>query len=143
MVTIKNEHDMTETLDNPTTGNGPIEDKTVGILAYVTLIGFIIALVLNQNKVGEEKKFGAFHMRQALGLIIFAIGIAILFAILTTIVAMISFSLLAIFSLLSTLIWLGFLALLIIGIINAANGTYKEIPVIGSISSKMLGKAFE
>jgi len=133
---------MTETLDNPT-GNGPIADKTVGILAYVTLIGFIIALVLNQNKEGEEKRFGAFHLRQALGLIIFAIGIFIGFAILTTIVAMISFSLLALFSLLSTLIWLGFLALLILGIVNAANGQFTEIPLIGGLSSKMLGKAFE
>jgi uncharacterized membrane protein len=133
---------MIETFDNPTS-NGPIADKTVGILAYVTLIGFIIALVLNQNKEGEEKRFGAFHLRQALGLIIFSIGIFIGFTILTTIVAMISFSLLAIFSLLSTLIWLGFLALLILGIVNAANGQFKEIPVIGGLSSKMLGKAFE
>ncbi len=133
---------MTETFDNPTS-NDPIADKTVGILAYVTLIGFIIALVLNQNKEGEEKRFGAFHLRQALGLIIFSIGIFIGFTILTTIVAMISFSLLAIFSLLSTLIWLGFLALLILGIVNAANGQFKEIPVSGGLSSKMLGKAFE
>jgi uncharacterized membrane protein len=56
---------------------------------------------------------------------------------------MISFSLLAIVSLFSTLIWLGFLALLIVGIINAANGTFKEIPLIGTLSSKMLEKAFE
>jgi uncharacterized membrane protein len=133
---------MSETLDSPT-GNGQIEDKTVGILAYVTLIGFIIALVLNQNKTGEEKRFGAFHLRQALGLIIVAVGIFIVVAILTYILGMISFGLLAIVSLLSTLIWLGFLALIILGIVNAANGTFKEIPVIGSISTKMLGKAFE
>jgi len=134
---------MTETLDKPTTGNGPVEDKTVGILAYVTLIGFIIALVLNQNKEGEEKKFGAFHLRQALGLIILAIGIFIAFAILSSIFMMISFSLLTIISLLSTLIWLGFLVLLILGIVNAANGTCKEIPVVGPLSTKMLGKAFD
>lgn len=134
---------MTETLDNPTAENGHVEDKTVGILAYITLIGFIIALVLNQNKEGEEKKFGAFHLRQALGLIIFAIGIFIAFAILSTILLMISISLVSIISLLSMLIWLGFLALLIIGIINAANGTYKEIPLIGQFSTKMLGKAFD
>lgn len=134
---------MTETLDNPTSGNGQIDDKTVGILAYITLIGFIIALVLNQNKEGEEKKFGAFHLRQALGLIIFAIGIFIAFAILSSILMMISISLFTIVSLLSTLIWLGFLALLILGILNAANGTYKEIPLVGGLSTKMLGKAFD
>jgi hypothetical protein len=134
---------MLETLDNPGSGEVEVEDKTIGILAYITLIGFIVALVLNQNKQGEEKRFGAFHLRQALGLIICAIGVFIVFAILSTIFMMISFSLLAIVSLFSTLIWLGFLALLIVGIINAANGTFKEIPLIGTLSSKMLGKAFE
>lgn len=132
---------MLETLDN--LGEVEVEDKTIGILSYITLIGFIVALVLNQNKQGEEKRFGAFHLRQALGLIICAIGVFIVFAILSTIFMMISFSLLAIVSLFSTLIWLGFLALLIVGIINAANGTFKEIPLIGTLSSKMLGKAFE
>lgn len=132
---------MLETLDN--LGEVQAEDKTIGILSYITLIGFIVALVLNQNKQGEEKRFGAFHLRQALGLIICAIGVFIVFAILSTIFMMISFSLLAIVSLFSTLIWLGFLALLIVGIINAANGTFKEIPLIGTLSSKMLGKAFE
>jgi uncharacterized membrane protein len=134
---------MLETLNSPGSGEGEVEDKTIGILAYITLIGFIVALVLNQNKQGEEKRFGAFHLRQALGLIICAIGVFIVFAILSTIFMMISFSLLAIVSLFSTLIWLGFLALLIVGIINAANGTFKEIPLIGTLSSKMLEKAFE
>ena len=134
---------MLETLDSPGSGEGELEDKTIGILAYITLIGFIVALVLNQNKQGEEKRFGAFHLRQALGLIIYAIGVFIVFAILSNIFMMISFSLLAIVSLFSTLIWLGFLALLIVGIINAANGTFKEIPLIGTLSSKMLEKAFE
>jgi uncharacterized membrane protein len=134
---------MLETLNSPGSGEGELEDKTIGILAYITLIGFIVALVLNQNKQGEEKRFGAFHLRQALGLIICAIGVFIVFAILSTIFMMISFSLLAIVSLFSTLIWLGFLALLIVGIINAANGTFKEIPLIGTLSSKMLEKAFE
>jgi uncharacterized membrane protein len=102
---------------------------------------------INNNLFSKNKKLFLtgfpIHLRQALGLIIFAIGIFIAFAILSTILMMISISLFTIVSLLSTLIWLGFLALLIIGIINAANGTYKEIPVIGAISSKMLGKAFE
>jgi uncharacterized membrane protein len=120
-----------------------IKDNTVGVVAYITLIGFIIALVLNGNKEGEEKKFGAFHLRQALGLIIFAVGIYIIFFMLTAVLMMISLQMLAIISMLSLLIWLGFLALLILGIVNAANKTYKEVPVIGKLSSKMLGSAFD
>ena len=120
-----------------------INDNTVGVIAYITLIGFIIAIVLNSNKEGEEKKFGAFHIRQALGLIIFAVGTYILFAILTMLLITISFGLAGIVGILSMLIMFGFLALLIMGIVNAANKTYKEVPVIGKFSSKILGAAFE
>jgi uncharacterized membrane protein len=120
-----------------------IKDNTVGVVAYITLIGFIIAIVLNGSKEGEEKKFGAFHLRQSLGLIIFAVGIYIVFFILTAILMAISLQMLAIMSMLSLLIWLGFLTLLILGIVNAANKTYKEVPVIGKFSSKLLGSTFE
>lgn len=120
-----------------------INDNTVGVVAYITLIGFIIAIVLNSNKEGEEKKFGAFHIRQALGLIIFAVGTYILFAILTMLLISISLGLAGIVGILSMLIMFGFLALLILGIVNAANKTYKEVPVIGKFSSKILGSAFE
>lgn len=120
-----------------------INDNTVGVVAYITLIGFIIAIVLNSNKEGEEKKFGAFHIRQALGLIIFAVGTYILFAILTMLLITISLGLAGIVGILSMLIMFGFLALLIMGIVNAANKTYKEVPVIGKFSSKILGAAFE
>lgn len=121
-----------------------INDNTVGVVAYITLIGFIIAIVLNSNKeAGEEKKFGAFHLRQALGLIIFAVGTYIIFAMLTMLLITISLGLAGIVGILSMLIMFGFLALLIMGIINAANKTYKEVPVIGKFSSKILGAAFE
>jgi uncharacterized membrane protein len=121
----------------------PELDKTVGIVAYITLIGFIISIVLNSSKTGEEKKFGAFHLRQALGLIIFSIGTVIALTIVTVIFVLILPFLGVLFGLLMNLVWLGILALLIIGIINAANGTYKEVPVIGKFSTKFLGNTFE
>ena len=43
------------------------EDRTVAILAYLTLIGFIVAIVLHSNK---KTKLGAFHLRQMLGLLL-------------------------------------------------------------------------
>ncbi len=42
----------------------PGEDKTVAIVAYLTLIGFIIAIILNGQK---KTALGAFHLRQMLG----------------------------------------------------------------------------
>lgn len=41
--------------------------KTVAILSYITIIGWIVALVLHSN---NRSELGAFHLRQALGLFI-------------------------------------------------------------------------
>ena len=43
------------------------EDRTVAILAYVTIIGFIIAIVMHGSK---KTALGSFHLRQVLGLIV-------------------------------------------------------------------------
>ncbi len=120
-----------------------LQDATVGIVAYITLIGFIIAIVLNGNKSGDEKKFGAHHLRQALGLIIFAVGGYIVLMILSAILIAISWKLLTVISIFSLLLWLSILGLMIVGIINASNKTTKELPVIGSMVNKMFGTAFE
>ncbi|PHR44747.1 MAG: hypothetical protein COA32_14110 [Fluviicola sp.] len=134
-----------ENLDNISSEKqlSPELDKTVGIVAYITLIGFIISIVLNSSKTGEEKKFGAFHLRQALGLIIFSVGVFIALTIVTVILAIASTYLGVVLGLLMNLVWLGILALLIIGIVNAANGSYKEVPLIGPYSTKFLGNTFE
>lgn len=120
-----------------------VNDKIVGILSYLTLIGFIIGIILNNDKKGEEKAFGAFHLRQSLGLIIVSIGFYIAYAIVATILLAIG----AVFSFLVSLIYitlvLALFALIIIGIINAVNGEKKELPIIGSYASKMLKNTFE
>lgn len=119
-------------------------EKTVGIVAYVTLIGFIIAIVLNNDKKGEEKSFGAFHLRQSLGIIISAVGVMIALAILTAILTAISFSLgITLGGILYPLTYLGILALVIIGIINAVNGEKKPLPLIGEYVEKALKNTFE
>src|ERR1039458_6961249 len=49
------------------------EDKTVAIVAYLTLIGFIVAIIIHSSK---KTKLGAFHLRQMLGFILTAIVFA-------------------------------------------------------------------
>lgn len=39
--------------------------KTIAIVSYITIIGWVIALILNNN---EKNSFASFHIRQALGL---------------------------------------------------------------------------
>ena len=120
-----------------------IKDATVGIIAYITLIGFIIAIVLNGNKTGEEKKFGAFHLRQALGIIICSVGAYLTLTFLAIILMAISLKLVFIISFISLILWLGILTLIIMGIVNAVNKSSKEVPIIGAYSSKFLAKAFQ
>lgn len=39
--------------------------KTIAILSYITLVGWVIALILQQN---NKSELGSFHLRQTLGL---------------------------------------------------------------------------
>ncbi|MBK7312042.1 MAG: DUF4870 domain-containing protein [Sphingobacteriaceae bacterium] len=119
---------------NTTTPTPAQEDKTVAIIAYITLIGFIVAIVMHGS---NKTKLGAYHLRQALGLIAFSVCLWVLLMIMMFI-PFVGF----IFAILSPFIWLGFLALLIIGIINASNGQEKPLPLIGNMAAKMFEKAF-
>jgi len=125
------------------TGANQTLDKTVGIVAYMTLIGWIIALVMNGDKKGEEKSFNAFHIRQMLGLIIFSFGGSIVFMILGFILIWIPGLGALLLLLLQLGLFGGLLALWIMGVIAASNGEKKPVPVIGGVIHKMLGTAFE
>lgn len=105
------------------------EDKTVAILSYITIIGFIVAIVLNSSK---KTALGAFHLRQVLGLIIagFACGIAIM--ILSFILAFIPIVGAIVAMILYFGFWIGFLILLIMGFIGAIKGTMTPVPVVGA-----------
>ncbi len=101
--------------------------KTIAILAYCTLIGFIIALIMHQS---EKTRYGAYHIRQALGLIIFAVGAAIVIVPLVAIIWPLFF--------LIPVLQLSVLTCMILGIVNTANGKVKGLPLIGDLSNKML-----
>jgi uncharacterized membrane protein len=97
------------------------EDNTVAIISYLTLIGWIIALVMHN---GENKtKLGAFHIRQSLGLMIlmFAIWIVALIFVFIPFIGLV----------INLLLWLGMLGLWIVCIISAVNGQEKPLPVVG------------
>src|SRR5215469_8543094 len=50
------------------------EDKTAAILSYITLIGFIAAIIMHSSK---KTQLGAFHLRQTLGIFLTAIALGI------------------------------------------------------------------
>ena len=47
------------------------EGKMIAIISYITVIGTLIAFIMNQNK---HNYFASFHIRQAIG--IFLLGLA-------------------------------------------------------------------
>ena len=111
------------------------EDTTVAVLSYITLIGFIVAIVMHGN---NKTKLGAYHLRQSLGLIITAVA----FYIAVFIIAFIPFVNLLLV-ILTPLAGLGFLILVILGIVNAANGQQKPLPLVGKMFESKLASAFQ
>lgn len=86
-----------------------MDGKTKAIVAHITLIGWIIALVLN----GQEKdEFAAFYIRQMLGLIIISV--------VGSFIPFVNF-----------VLWIGVLVFWIMSIISASNGEMKPLPLLG------------
>ncbi len=100
--------------------------KTIAILSYCTLIGWIIAFVMHGN---EKTKFGAYHLRQGLGLMCIGLVIFIISFMFIFMMPALYFG----FRLLN----LGILALAIMGIMNANNGKAEPMPLIGDFFDKL------
>ena len=83
--------------------------KTVAIVSYITLIGWIVALIIHQN---SHSTLGAFHLRQVLGLMLSALilGWIPYIGIIISIVLFV--------------FW-------VMGLINAAQGEQKPLPWVG------------
>ncbi len=64
------------------------DDKTIAIIAHLWFIGWIIAIIMNNNK---KTEFGSFYIRQTLG--IFLISILSFIPILGFIIALVCFAL--------------------------------------------------
>lgn len=92
------------------------EEKNIAVIAYITLIGLIIAFVMNNDK---KQAFPSYHIKQSLGLGLTGLALSVvgMIPILGWIVS-----------------FLGFLALLylwITGLVNAINGKQQPIPFLG------------
>jgi len=97
-----------------------IEDgKAMAGVAYLTLIGFIVALI-----VGKDNRFTMYHVQQALALFIvmFAAGIIAVIPVLGQIVMVIT--------------WIFGIVCLIMGLINGFGGQAKPLPIIGALGFK-------
>ncbi|MDD3720985.1 MAG: hypothetical protein PHW92_00660 [Lutibacter sp.] len=93
-----------------------IEGKNTAIIAYITIIGLIIAFVMNNDK---KEPFASYHIKQSLGLALtgLALGVIGMVPILGWII-----NILGIFVLLY--MW-------VVGLMNAINGKESAVPFLG------------
>ncbi|HZW76831.1 MAG TPA: hypothetical protein VFF21_00845 [Flavobacteriaceae bacterium] len=111
---------MEDTFNAQTKPPHPIDDvaegKTIAIIAYLTLIGLIIAFIMNNDK---KNSFASFHIRQVIGIGVtgLALGVVNIIPILGWIVSIFG-------SIFLMILW-------IIGLIGALNGQRKPVPVLG------------
>lgn len=93
--------------------------KTMAVVSYITVIGLLIAYLVNSST-GNE--FTSFHIGQSVRVVLLGLANYVM-----------SFLLPASLGFIITLISMGILVLAIIGIVNAANGKAVPLPVIGRL----------
>ncbi|MEG2429212.1 MAG: DUF4870 domain-containing protein [Oscillospiraceae bacterium] len=97
------------------------DNKGLCILSYFGFL-FLIPMLVN----GQKSPFTRFHVNQGMVLFLLYIAMGIVTAILRFIPIL--------GGLISGLAWVGLLVLSIMGIVNAAQGTAKRLPIIGEIN---------
>lgn len=95
------------------------EGKTMAVVSYITVIGLLIAYLVNS---GKRNTFTSFHIGQSVRVVLLGLANYVL-----------SFLLPASLGFIISLISIGVLVLAILGIVNAANGKAVPLPVIGNL----------
>lgn len=111
---MENTHSETNKKGEASNGFDP---KTIAIISYLTIIGWIVAFVLNNEK---KDDYANFHIKQSLGLVL--IGFALFIIGMIPILGWILSFLGSIF----------LLYLWIMGLVNAINHHKKPVPILGS-----------
>lgn len=107
-----------------------MDGKSIAIISYITIIGWIVAYVMHGN---NKSQLGAFHIRQSLFLMIcgFATAIAQMLFVFIPFLGWI-------ISILLYFVLLGLFVLWIIGLIAAINGEEKPVPFLGAKAQELL-----
>lgn len=114
----------------PTATEGGFDAKDIEQNKVMAILSYLGILVLIPILGAKESPYARYHANQGLILCIAAILYSIAYSILSTIILAISWRLYWLVSILG-FAGLVFAVLCVLGIINAANGQAKELPVIG------------
>ena len=103
------------------------EDRTVAILSYITIIGFIAAIFMHQS---HKTRLGAFHLRQMLGVALTAMAGAVC----------------GVVPILGWIVWfvvvVGVFVLWFMGLLSALKGETRPVPLLGEHYQKWFAGAF-
>jgi len=115
------------------------EDRTVAILSYITIFGFIVAIIMHSSK---KTALGSYHLRQVLGLIVAGFALSIAAMITGFVLAFIPFIGPVILMILWPVLMLGGLVIVIMGLLAALKGEMKPVPLLGEPIQKYLANTF-
>jgi len=100
------------------------EGRNLAIIAYITILGSVIAYFLNNDK---KNPFSAFHIRQGLGLWLMYMLLGFVTSSIDNWFATLGF-------------WIFFGVLFVFGISSAFSGKTQEVPLVGAYFQKTLSK---
>lgn len=95
-----------------------MNNKTLSIVAYITLIGWLIAYFSGKEKADAFLKY---HLKQGLAIFVFGLLLGIVLNILMMLTGIYALGYIGLIN----------IVLMIIGMINASNGVMKPLPIIG------------
>jgi uncharacterized membrane protein len=121
---------MNQDQNSTTNATQSMEGKSIAIISYITIIGWIVAYIMHGN---NKSQLGAFHIRQSLFLMICGF---------TTAIAQMLFVFIPflgwLISMLLYFVLLGLFVLWIMGLIAAINGEEKPVPLLGAKAQELL-----
>ena len=103
-----------------------MNNKTTVIVAYITLIGLVIALAA-----GSKEEDAKFHVNQALVLTIANIVANVAVFIISFVLALVGLDLIG--TLIGSVVGIVMFVFWILGLVNAINENKKELPIIGGL----------
>lgn len=97
-----------------------MDKKTLSIVSYITIIGWLIAYFSNSEKTSLAK----YHLKQSFGLFLTTVVVGVVLTIILSIIPI---------PFVDNIYSLGILVLIIIGILNASKEEEKPLPIIGTM----------
>lgn len=113
---------------------GGMTDNVAGLLCYI--LGFITGIIFLVIEPYNKNKFVRFHAFQSIFLSVAWFAVIVVETVINMVVVNISFGLLATVALLWTIVWVGFLVVVVLLMVKAYQGQRFKLPIIGALAEK-------